>query len=203
MLRALYAMLAEQKRSGRLVQCVHLRLHRALKVAQRLGLVSRNVAEMVDTPKATYKRFETFTEDEVRTLLAVARGDRYEALYVLAITTGMRQGEMFALRWSDIDFSAGSLSVRGTLTHDADGNRVVGEPKTRKSRRRIDLGPSVVALLRRSKPNDARGDDFVFVTEAGTPLDRTNFRRRNYNPLLRKAKLKPCNQNQSGMGTSP
>jgi len=113
------ALLGEQKRSGRLVQCVHLRLHRALKVAQRLGLVSRNVAELVDTPKATYKRFETYGQEEVRALLAAARGDRYEALYVLAVTTGMRQGEMFALRWADIGLSAGSLSVRGTLTKTA------------------------------------------------------------------------------------
>lgn len=75
---------------------------------------------------------------------------------------------MFALRWADIDLSAGSLSVRGTLSRDEAGRHVVGEPKTSKSRRRIDLGPSVVALLRKHKPHDSRGDDFVFVTEAGT-----------------------------------
>ena len=73
-------------------------------------------------------------------------GDRLEALYVVALTTGMRLGELLALRWSNIDFKAAALSVRGTL-HSAKGVSVIAEPKTSGSRRQISLGGLAVEAL--------------------------------------------------------
>jgi integrase len=72
--------------------------------------------------------------DEVRRLLEAASGDRLEALYVLAINTGMRRGELLGLKWSDVDLEGGRLSIRRTLTRTDNGKRVaLGAPKTKRS----------------------------------------------------------------------
>jgi hypothetical protein len=76
--------------------------------------------------------------DETRKLLEAARGDKLEALYVLAIHTGMRQGELLALKWSDVDLENAVISVRRTLMKSG-GCLLLGEPKTKKSRRTIQL----------------------------------------------------------------
>jgi integrase len=85
------------------VQYLHIVLHRALKQALRWPLVPRNVAEAVDTPKVPKNDVTPLSPDQARALLEAARGDRLEALYVLAVHTGMRQGELLALRWEDVD----------------------------------------------------------------------------------------------------
>ncbi len=102
--------------SPRTVQYLHVVLHRALKQALRWGLVTRNVAETVDPPKVHKKEVTPLSPEQARAFLSAARGDRLEALYVLAIHTGMRQGELLALRWDDVDLDAGVLRVRGTKT---------------------------------------------------------------------------------------
>jgi integrase len=74
----------------------------------------------------------------VKTLLEATRGDRLEALYVLALTTGLRQGELLGLKWEDIDLEAGKLRVRRTLA-TAKGGPVLTAPKTKSSRRTVRL----------------------------------------------------------------
>ena len=84
-------------------------------------------------------------------LLEAARGDKFEALYVLAVTTGMRRGELLGLKWSDVDLKNASLSVKRTLTRTDNGKRVtLGDPKTKKSRRTIRLTPQAVERLSES-----------------------------------------------------
>ena len=85
--------------------------------------------------------------EEARRLLEAARGDRLEALYVLALHTGMRQGELLALKWKDVDLENATLSVRRTITKSG-GRLFLGEPKTKKSRRTIDLTEASVRALR-------------------------------------------------------
>jgi integrase len=68
--------------------------------------------------------------EESHHLLEAARGDRLEALYVLALNTSMRQGELVALKWDDVDLEDSLLRVRRTLTH-ADTTSIIGEPKTK------------------------------------------------------------------------
>jgi integrase len=98
--------------SPRTVQYIHVVLHRALKQALRWGLVVRNVAEAVDPQRVPKKDITPLSPDQARTFLEAASGDRLEALYVLAIHTGMRQGELFSLRWHDVDLDAGVVRVR-------------------------------------------------------------------------------------------
>jgi integrase len=83
----------------------------------------------------------------MRTLLRTAQGDRLETLYALAITTGLRQGELFGLKWEDVDLGAGRLSVRQTLTTPK-GDRKLGPPKRSKSRRSVKLTAGAVEALR-------------------------------------------------------
>src|SRR3712207_9534631 len=91
---------------------------------------------------------KTLSVEETRRFLKSARGDKLEALYVLAVTTGMRQGELLALKWQDVDLENATISVRRTLTRDG-GRVTIGEPKTRKSRRLIRLTSQATGALRR------------------------------------------------------
>ena len=81
---------------------MHTTLHKALKQAVRWSLVSKNVTEAVTPPKPQRKEIRVLNPEEVRRLLRAARGERFEALYVLAVTTGMRQGELLGLKREDL-----------------------------------------------------------------------------------------------------
>jgi len=138
--------------------------------------------------------------DEVRRLLEVAHGDSLEALYVLAVTTGMRRGELLGLKWSDVDLENGRLSIRRALTRTDNGKYVaLTEPKTRGSRRTVKLTQRAVEALRSHLERqlaeiEVAGDLYrdhglVFTTEAGTPINPSNLRQRSFAPLLNKAGL--------------
>ena len=130
-----------------------------------------------------------------RALLQAVDGDRLEALYVLALTTGMRQGELLALRWRDVDLEGAALSVRGSLSRSSTGLTVV-EPKT-VGRRHIPLGIIAVDALRRHRVTQAAerlhqgpgwmDNDLVFANEVGKPIEASNLLRRSFEPLLKKA----------------
>ena len=145
-------------------------------------------------------RIRPLSSEETRMLLNEARGDRLEALYVLAVTTGMRRGEVLGLKWSDIDLEKATVSVRRTLTRTDNGKRVtLGDPKTKRSRRTIRLTPQAVEALRvhlekQLQEMEALGDRYsdqglVFTTEAGTPINPSNLRQRSLAPLLKRAGL--------------
>jgi integrase len=124
-------------------------LHKALKAAVADGLIPRNAAAGLKLPRITREEIDPLTEEQARRLLETASeaGDRLEALYVLALNTGMRQGELLALKWDDVHLERGVLRVRRTLTH-ADKAYVLGEPKTNKSRRTIRLTTGAITSLR-------------------------------------------------------
>src|SRR5919202_5773863 len=126
---------------------MHDILRLGLAQATKWHLVPRNVADTVKPPRPAPKEMHALSASETRTLLEAAGGDRLEALYILAVHTGMRQGELLALRWQDVDMENAVVSVRRTLTRN--GGRVAfGEPKTKKSRRSIRLTPQAVEALR-------------------------------------------------------
>ncbi|HEX2350830.1 MAG TPA: hypothetical protein VHI51_20535, partial [Ktedonobacterales bacterium] len=157
-LTTLYATLQQSKGdcgaglSASTVHHIHTVLHEALDDAVRLDLAPINVCDRVDSPKLRRAKMEPYTRAEATRLLEAARDDRLEALYALAITTGMRLGELLALTWRQVDLTSldgASLKVEATTTRDAEARWQVGEPKTASSRRRIDLIPRArLALLR-------------------------------------------------------
>ena len=100
------------------VRKVHGTLYKALKQAVRWQLVSRNVCESVTPPRAAKVEIEALTTDQVKALLDTARSDRLHALYVLACTSGMRQGELLALKWDCVDFRGAFCIARHIIWCD-------------------------------------------------------------------------------------
>lgn len=125
-------------------------MHRALKQAARWGACVRNVAGLVTPPRMPHHEMRSLAPDQARACLAAAAGDQLEALYLLAVTTGMRQGELLGLRWRDLDLEAGSVRVQTSLQRTPDGFELA-EPKTARSRRQIVLGEAARAALRRRR----------------------------------------------------
>lgn len=194
----LYAKQLARGRASTSVRHMHALLHRAIADAARWGMVSRNVVALVDPPRLERREMTALSEDQVRALLEAAAGDRLEALYLLAVTTGMREGELFALRWKDVDLERGMVQVRQTVSW-ATNRAIFGEPKTAKSRRRIELGKRAAAALaehrRRQLQERIRNasvwedQGLVFTDEIGGPLRPQNFTLRAFRPLLERARL--------------
>lgn len=145
--QSLYTKLMRRKLTAKTVHSVHGLLHNALDNAVRWSLVGRNVTEMVTPPRVEKREGYALTLDQARTLLAAARGHRLEMFIALALTTGMRRGELLALRWSDVDFETGVLHVRRTVDYIARYGYVETEPKTKRSRRKILLPGFVLKML--------------------------------------------------------
>ena len=114
--RALYRSKLDAGLSSRTVQYIHAVLNRALKAAVNDGLISRNACKAVGSPKVQREEMQYLTSDEVGAFFEAAKEQRLEALYVLAVTTGLRQGELLGLKWEDVDLEAGKLSVQRTLS---------------------------------------------------------------------------------------
>jgi integrase len=182
------------------VNKIHTVFHKALSQAVRWNLIPRNVTKAVKPPRPAAEEMRPLSSEETRRLLNEARGDRLEALYVLAVTTGMRRGELLGLKWSDIDLENATVSVRRTLTRTDNGRRVtLGDPKTKRSRRTIRLTPQAVEALRvhlekQLQEMEALGDRYgdqglVFTTKAGTLINPSNLRQRSLMPLLKRAGL--------------
>jgi integrase len=149
-LQRLYAAKLSAGLSPSTVNLIHKVLHRALADAFRLGLVQRNVSDLVDPPRRATHEMRPLSAEQARQLLATVQGDRLEALAVLALSTGMRQGELLALTWRNVDLTSASLQVQ-TTAKLVGGQLIVEETKTRRSRRRIALSPSAVEALRRHR----------------------------------------------------
>ncbi|MCC6642425.1 MAG: site-specific integrase [Deltaproteobacteria bacterium] len=179
--------------SPRLRQMVRSVLSVALKQAVRLEIMRRNPVAAVDRPRAPKPEIRSLEVDECRKLLEAAKGDRLEALYVVAVATGLRQGEIFGLRWGDVDLGERALQVRRTLTEEnRTGQMVFAEPKTAKSRRRVDLPSFAVAALtahRAALGAAPHPDRLVFTDTDGKPLRKSNVQRRSFKPLLARAGL--------------
>jgi integrase len=190
--QALYSDMEREGKSPRLRQLTHAVLRRALKQALRWGLLPRNVCDAVDPPRVPKTEVTALTADQVQALLKAARNSRLYALFVLAIGSGMRLGEMFALQWRNVDLKNARLQVRHTLM-ELKGRLTLAEPKTPKSRRRIDLPLTVVEALKAHRLElaaEGHGDGaWVFYNSKGGPLRRSHFHFQVFKPLVKKAKL--------------
>jgi len=181
------------------VRKIHSTLHKALSQAVSDGMVPRNAAD-VKAPRPTPEEMRPLSKAEARAFLEAARetGDRFEALYVLAIATGLRCGELLGLRWDDVDLKRGTLRVGRALVREG-GRHVLGETKTRRGRRQINLTPRTVNALKTHRKNQLeekirrtglyQDHGLVFASGVGTPLNPENLVKRSFKPLLKKAGL--------------
>ncbi len=133
------------------VNNIHGVLHKALDNAVKWNILSRNVCDAVTPPRIPRKEKNVLTKQQAHTLLEEVRTHRLEALLTLAITTGMREGELLALHWQDMNFEDCSLQVKRAVSYLKGYGYIESEPKTAKGRRMIKLPVFVVAILRRHK----------------------------------------------------
>jgi integrase len=176
-------------------------IHKALDVALRQGRVPRNVADLVTAPSPRKDRREmhVLKHSQAQALLDAAQGERLEALYVLALSTGMRLGELLALRWVDVNLDAGTLQVNHSLHFEESGVWKLTTPKTAKGQRHIRLIPTTLEALREHRASqlgerlhagpDWQEHDFVFTRADGQPLRGTHVLVRHFRPLLVRAGL--------------
>jgi integrase len=199
-LQSLYRERLDSGLSGSTVQKIHHVLHKALTQAMRWDLIPRNPAVSVKAPTPTPKEMHPLSVLEARQLLEAARGDRLEALYVLAVHTGMRRGELLGLKWGDVDPDLATVRVRRTLTRGEDGRGYVVGAATKSGKgRHIRLTPRAVEALKRHRARQAkeklkvgglyRDQDLVFAGEGGNPINPSNLRNRSFKPLLERAGL--------------
>ena len=141
------------------VRYIHAVLHRALEQAVRFNLIPYNPAARVDPPRVRQEEITPLDSEQARRFLDAAKGEKYEALYVLSITTGLRMGEGLGLKWTDIDLEAATLRVNRQLQRmrrdgEKSGSLVFSEPKNA-SRRTIDLPQRAIVALRSHRKRQA------------------------------------------------
>ena len=177
------------------VKYIHAVLHCALKKAVELRLIPRNPAASARPPKIRQEEITPLDAQQARLLLEAAKDDRFECLYILSLTCGLRMGESLGLKWSDIDLDAGTLRVHRQVQRIRDGGGLVfSEPKNA-SRRTIDLPQRAVEALRSYRKRQLeeqlraggkwQDNGLVFASRKGTPLDAQNIVNRYFKPLLR------------------
>lgn len=181
------------------VRKIHSTLHKALAQAVADGLIPRNAAD-VKAPRPAPEEMRPLWEAEACAFLDAAKdsGDRFEPLYVLAITTGLRRGELLGLRWDDVDLQRGTLRVGRALVREG-GRHLLGETKTRRGRRQVNLTPRTVTALKAHHKRQLerkvklaslyKDHGLIFPSETGTPVNPENLVKRSFKPLLKRAGL--------------
>jgi integrase len=177
----MYAQMQRDGLSPATVNLVHSVLSSACKRGVKWGVLHHNIIENVEAPRIVREEVEVFTPQEVRALLSAASGDRLEALYVLALSTGMRGGELLGLEWKHVDLDAGMLDVRQTTTIKGQ----LGTPKSNNSVRTLHLPQIAIDALKRHSRTSSR---FVFPNRKGTDFIRYHsFVIFNWRPLTQRA----------------
>lgn len=183
--------------SARTVRYAHAVLHTALEQAVRWRLLAHNPAKVVDLPRQVRREMQALTPAEASRFLDAAKADRWHALWVLLVTTGLRPGEALGLKWSDLD--GGTIQVQRVVVERTGKGWALEEPKTSRSRRTVSLPASTVRALHshRAKQAEAKlaaGPEHVdrgliFATSTGAPERQSNLFRRHFKPLLKAAGL--------------
>jgi len=211
--RHLQASYSRQRERGRVdgkgqlspqtVRYCHSLLAEALGYAVKMGLLSRNVAQATEAPRADHKVMPTLAPEDVPRFLEAAQESPYYTLFYLLLHTGLRRGEALALKWKNVDLGLASLGISAYLSvveaaYKLNGTYVIKEPKTSHSRRRIALPPSLGLVLRQHKAGQEAqrallgkpltDNDFVFAHPDGSPLDPSTVSHA-FNKVMRKAGL--------------
>jgi integrase len=197
-LAELYGKLLKQGLSPSTIAHVHRVVRKALTVAMEWSLLSRNPAAVAKPPRGQAREIEIITVEQAQKILHCFRGRSLYPIIALALATGMRRGELLALRWNNVDLDAGRIQVERSLEQTKAGLRIK-EPKTKHGRRGIRVPPSVVAELRAHWTQQqqhrlklglgrAGNDDLVFPRWDGT-LRSPNATSTEWRQLLAEFKL--------------
>jgi integrase len=182
--RSLYRQKVEEGLSATTVGHMNVLLKQAMRDAVRSKYIRANPLEDVKPPKQTQKEKDVLTPEQVKHLLEVVRGDRFECVYTLAALCALRLGEVLALRWDAVDLDRGTIKIERTLW-----NGKTSHPKTPSSRRTLALPMRAIAALVRLSGTSDRQEGYLFATSSGKPIDASNFYKWSWKPILRKADL--------------
>jgi len=172
-IQAFYTHLKEKGLSARTVQYIHTILHKTLKQAMRWGLVSRNVCDLVDVPKPQRQAPELLTAEQINLFLEHIKDHKYYPIYVVAVYTGMRQGEILGLRVNDVDLVKGYIFVRHQVQWVQGVGFIYSDVKTEKSRRLIPLPKKAVDVLKEHMVGI--DSELVFTSSTGNPVYHNNL----------------------------
>jgi integrase len=180
----------------RTVLHIHRAFSKALKQAVAEGLIPRNPAAPVKPPQPRQEEIRPLNREQIRALFDAASGERLEALYIVAVTAGLRRGELQGLKWEDLDLEAGMLQVRRTLS-EPKGGYIFEAPKSGKGRN-IRLTKRAIAAIREHRKCQLeerlhkaglwREEGLVFPSAVGTPLWGGNLNRA-FKAMLQRAGL--------------
>ena len=197
-IQAFYNRKLEGGASQRTVVMIHNVLHHALRRALQLGLVTRNSTDAVVKPKLKRTEMHVLDEIQVRSLLMAAKSSKMEGLLQLAITTGMREGELIGLKWADLDWTGRRLHVQRQVQRIKKEGLVFSSPKTAKSRRVVALGSGTIEKLREQLERQQLErmfagtkwveNDLIFANTIGKPMEPANVLKL-FKELLVKANL--------------
>ena len=167
--------------SARSVVYHHRILSKVLDYAVKMGLVVRNIAKVVEPPRVARVTMQTLSAEEVTRFLDVARETDYYVYFATLLYTGLRRGELLALRWRNLDLDNGKLTVVETAYRLGNGEYRIKEPKTAQSRRTVTLPSSLVELFKVYRADQGllriqlgvslNADDFVFIRPEGSPIN--------------------------------
>ncbi len=194
--------LNEQKTAGtgeRTCQLIYSTLHTVLNAAVRKGLIGRNPMDAVEKPKVQNARQKvTLEPEQIQRLLIAAQGHRNAALYHLAVVTGLREGEIFGLKWSDLDWEKRRLKIQRQAYRVPKQGMVFTSPKTQSGVRALMVGQVTIDKLREHQERQQlektvagerwQENDLIFPTVIGTPQDPHNLLK-EFKELLQKAGL--------------
>lgn len=150
-IQACYADLLADGLKASNIRSIHTIFKAALADAVEWGKIVRNPAILVKLPRKEKHEIQPLTQEQTKTLLEAARGHALEGLISLALATGMREGELLALHWKDVDLEQGTVQVRRTLSYVPKRGLYEEEPKTAKSRRSIQLATFAIDALKRHR----------------------------------------------------
>ena len=177
---------------------IHTVLHSTLSHAVKTGVLSSNPSSAAIPPKEPFKEMKTFNVNQIISMLIAAIGNRFHALFQLAVTTGMRQMELLGLKWTDLSWTKQTLRVERQLSRpDGEGIKF-SHPKTKYGRREIALGLQTIEVLRDHYERQqteiiAAGDNWidhglVFTNSFGGPIHPRNLLR-DFKKFLKNAGL--------------
>jgi len=195
-LEQLYALMAAEGVGSRTRQVTHSLLNASLKRATQLGIISSNPASRAERPKSTTSTMSILNDYQVRELLIAAEGKRIEAIIFLAVTSGMRQGELLGLKWGDIDWGQSTLRIQRQLQRiKGNGGLRLGSPKTTRSERTIRLGNKMIDKLLDHQRLQSTISDYqvatnglLFPNSRGNPLEPRRLYK-EFKELLKQAGL--------------
>jgi integrase len=170
------------------VQSIRRVFRAAMKEADKKDLVVKNVVALADGPKVPDREKYPFTIEEVQAIRRQMENDRLMPLFFVGLALGLREGEAFGLRWSDLDLNRGLVHIRQQAQPRRGGGFEFDEPKTQASKATLELTRNQVSILRKQRRVVAKerliagseweDHDLVFPSARGTPYCASNVRRR-------------------------